>query len=429
MDSRKLLAAAALILVSACASPAPTPSQGPSAPTPTPVSPTATLPAPEPDPVATAPEVVATDSGFTLRGLEEVGAVAWSPSGKLAVLSTGAGQWLLDTTHPSLRPLPDTGDAYPLAYWDAHSNPLRPRFWTESTVAWHRLGATGLQLMVSDLKSGTTRAVHRFPLPATHFVRPGELRIVYHLHNSVTSRNTSCGPVMTGELGKEPDRTLLENGRLLGRLAGGQVVVVEGCGAGRIGVTDLAGQFTWLTDQVASQPAISPDGKQLLWFTAPSRISLRPLLGPAVAHADPRGYDFGMDTLWVWGGSGAPTRIPLGGEYVVDALFEPDGRRVALALNGLGPGEDRPLKPGFIAVVDGMAMQRLAEGNEGVRLHMWSAGEVVFQRLASEKTGGQPPLVGVDTAGTEKTWSTIYAWDASYTLTRDGAAYHLIRPE
>jgi len=275
------------------------------------------------------PAATAVGEDVLVTGLDRPWAGAWSPSGRRVVLCSGRLTYLLDLAEPSLERIPSVG-------------PWEPVFWSETELFW--MDENG-RVLLRNLETGDDRLIH-------------DLQV------------------------------LIETGHLIGRMASGQVLAVEGRREGPLWALTPTGEKRLVSRDDAHFVQLSPDGGRALWFTG----------GPEPA------YDPPLTDLWTWDGAGDPVRIPLGGAYSAWAQFSPDGQRIALALNEeirteLAPGEERQPRPGHLAVVEGGRIRVPATFEGRVGIDMWLGNDSFRFTRPSENTGAQPPIPRMDLSG------------------------------
>lgn len=386
-----------MILVAGCTGSAP-------APEPAPAPPPAPAPAPEPEPApapkptpgkpnkpkpqqpapAAEPGVRSEGEDLVLTGMEGTRAITWSPSGRRAVVQAKAGAYLLDTAGPTLTPL-------------AGFNPQDPpAWWSETELLWQREG----RLQVRDLTSGEDRLLHDFGAHVIHFIRPDDDHYVANRNQGRVMPGYRFGAIVAGTLGGQDEQVLIETGHLIGRLATGQVLAVEGLRGGPLWAITPTGEKRLLSESPAFFAQLSPDRQRALWLTgSPPASSWLDLFRPAVAHADGP-YDPPLTDLWTWSGTGDPVRISLGGTFSARAEFSPDGSRIALALNEGFIGPDMERKPGRLAVVEQGALHPITTFDDRVGLGIWLGSDgFQFMPPNREKTGAQAPIMRIDLAG------------------------------
>jgi len=383
--------------------PAPPPREAERAPAPPPRE---AEPAPAP-PRVTAPPTLPDPGVRSLAGDLEVQpiagtrAVSWSPSGRRAVMLAKPGAYLLETAAPSLTRL----DFAPRE---------APVFWSESELLWEQAG----RLQVRDLTTSADRLLHDFGAPVIHFLRPGDTHYVVNREKGLVQQGYRFGTIVAGQLGGQDETVLIDMGHLIGRMAAGEVLAVEGYRGGPLWALTDKGEKRLLSQENAYFVQLSPDGRQALWLTrSPEKSSWLELLKPAVAHADPP-YDPPLTDLWTWDGSGDPVRIPLGGPHSARANFSPDGRLIALALNGvLTDAQPVVDQPGSVAVVTGTEIQTLATFDGRVGLGIWLGSDGFrYSPPIREKTGAQAPITRMSLTG-ETEYSHGIWYEAG---TRDG---------
>jgi hypothetical protein len=329
-----------------------------------------------------------------LTGLGDVRSITWSPSGRTAVVAAHAGWYLLDTEEPSLKPLP------------AFKPMETPAFWSESDLLWLNEG----RLQLRNLTTGEDRLLHDFGAPVIHFVRPDDTRYIANREQGRVQQGYRFGTIVAGALGGQDETVLLETGHLIGRMAGGQVLAVEGPRAGPVWALTPTGEKRLLSEATAYFVQVSPDGSQALWLTgSPEKSTWLDLFRPATAYADPP-YDPPLADLWTWNGNGDPVRVPLGGVFSARAQFSPDGSYIALALNEdvmteVPPDPAAAAKPGNLAVVIGNEIRPLATFEGRVGLGMWLGSDGFQFAPPAEKTGGQAPIFRIDLTGVQAQFS------------------------
>lgn len=387
---RGLIAFAVLVvLMAGCGSKAPHAVDPPAPAPPTRAEPAlpATTPVPSPEPVG--PAVRTSGEDLEVTGLKNASPTAFSPSGRRMVVREESGaHFLLDTAVPSLAPL---------AAFDPFDLPV---FWSETEIVWQRDGP----LKVRDLATGQDRVLHEFGAQVIHYLRPGDTHYVVSRAQGMVQQGYRFGKIVSGRLGSQEEKTLIETGHLIGRMAGGQVLAVEGLRGGPLWSISPTGEKRLLSKEPAFFVQVSPDGKRALWLTGPEpKSSWLDLLKPAVAHADGP-YDPPLNHLWTWDGAGAPVRISLGGTFSARAEFSPDGSRVALAMNEGFIGPDMWEKPGRVAVLENGKIRVLATFQGWGGIGMW-LGPDGFRFLPPmrEKTGGQAPVQRIDLRGEQTT--------------------------
>lgn len=346
------------------------------------------------------PAVTAEGEEVVVTGLDRPSPQAWSPSGRRVLIASGPFTYLLDLAKPSLEVLSDFDPSFE-----------RPVFWSETQVFW--MDAHGRALL-RNLETGEDRLIHDFGGPVIHYIQPGDTQYIANREKGVVMQGYRFGTIVAGELGGAEERVLIETGHLIGRMASGQVLAVEGMRGGPLWALSPTGEKRLLSQDDAYFVQISPDGRRALWFThSPEPAAeqarrqplalLKDLLRPRVAYADPP-YDPPLTDLWTWDGTGDPVRIPLGGTYSARARFSPDGQRIALALNEeiwteLAPGEERQPRPGHVAVVEGEEIRVLATFEGRVGIGMWLGEDGFRFTPPMEKTGAQLPVLRMDLSG------------------------------
>lgn len=341
-----------------------------------------------PPPPRTAPPPGVSRSGEDLEiTLPKITNLIWSPSGRLAVVQTDTRNYLLEAEKPGLDPLPLDSGAI--------------SFWSETELLWTPRGPRG-DLNLRDLTTGRDRLLHHSETPLLHLLKPGEQHLIYLLSTGAAQQGP-FGKIYWTRLGEPGSTLLLENARFAGRMADGRIIATEApAGGGPLWVLHPDGKKAQLSKETAHFPAVSPDGKRLLWFTGPApqqKSSWLEWLKPAVAHASGP-YDPPLTDLWVWEGSGEPKRFALGCTCSAHALFSPDSRRIALSINetfmedGVGPKQDQVPKPGKIALVENGTMRDLAQYPDRTTVGIWLGNDgVQIRPVIREKTGGMPPLL------------------------------------
>lgn len=389
-----LLVLTAMLAGCRSAAPGPTtpPPDVPSPPAPT-ATPTATQPvadSPAPPPPPNNPDVRAANGEFEITGLKNPSYVIFSPSGGQAVLRDDSGHYLLSLGVARLAQVPEL-------------NPLEPpTFWSEAELLW--LDKDG-KLQLRDLATGHDRLIHDFTTHVIHEVMPGDTHYVANREQGIVQQGYRFGQIVTGKLGEPIYTQLLEVGHLIGRMATGPVLAVEGYRGGPLWAFSPGGEKRLLSQEPAYFVQLSPDRKQALWLTGPApKASWRDLLKPAVAHADGP-YDPPLSDLWTWNGQGDPVRIPLGGTFSARAAFSPDGTRIALALGGAFLGPQMNQKPGRLAVVEGGKIRTLATIDGYVGLGPWLGADGFRYMPPMEKTGGQAPIQRIDMNGQKSVFS------------------------
>lgn len=344
--------------------------------------------------------VHAVEDGLKLTGLENAGSFVWSPSGRTAVVKAKSGWYLLNTEGPSLERLP--------AF-----DPLgAPVFWSESDLLWMEGGRL---LRLRNLATGDDRLLHDFGTQVVHFLRPEETRYVVNRARGLVQQGYRFGTIVTGELGGQDETVLLKTGHLIGRMASGPVLAVEGYRGGPLWALASTGEKRLLSEEDAYFVQVSPDGRRALWLTgSPRESSWWDLFKPAVAYADPP-YDPPLTDLWTWNGVDDPVRIALGGTFSARAAFSPDGTYIALALNenlmtdSFNPPTDD--KPGHLAVVEGREIRRLVTFAGRVSLGIWLGSDGFQFSPPAGKTGAQAPIFRIDLTGEQTIFSGgIWYW-------------------
>lgn len=319
----------------------------------------------------------------------------------MAVVLAKSGAYLLDKAEPSIVRLD-------LAPWGT------PVFWTESELFWEKKGC----LQVRDLTNGTDRLLHDFGAPGAHFLRLGDTRYVFNREKGVVTQGYHFGTIVAGQLGSPQETALIDTGHLIGRMTNGQVLAVEGYRGGPLWVVTDTGQKRLLSKEDAYFVQLSPDGNRALWLTrGPQKSAWLDLFKPAAAHADPP-YDPPLADLWTWNGSDDPVRIPLGGTFSARAKFSPDGRYIALALNGAFSETETADQPGRLAVVVGNEMRPLATFDGRVGLGIWLGGDgFSYSPPSRDRAGGQAPIMRIDLTGKQTQFSGGVWYE---TVTHDG---------
>ncbi|HEY8347388.1 MAG TPA: hypothetical protein VIL07_08990 [Symbiobacteriaceae bacterium] len=324
-----------------------------------------------------------------LTGLTAVWSIIWSPSGKTALIESKSGWFVLNTEEPSLKPI-ESLDAYE-----------PPVFWSETEVLWMQGG----NLKLRNLTTGEDRLLHWFGLdyPVIHYLRPEDTYYVINRWQSTTTQGHRVGTIVSGKLGGSDEAVLIDRGYLVGRMATGQVLAVEGLQGGPLWALSPQGEKRLLSKEDAHFVTLSPDGKRALWFTgSPRQSSWLDLFKPAIAYADAP-YDPPLTDLWIWDGRDDPVRIPLGGTFSVQAKFSPDGTYIALALNeeiwSETPDPQAPPKPGQLAVVADGEIRPLATFQGRVHLGQWLGNDRFQFMPPADKTGAQPPIFSIDLSG------------------------------
>lgn len=355
--------------------------------------------------------VKAVGDDLELTGLTGVSAITWSPSGRRALVASDPGWFLLDTEGPSIEPIP------PL-----ENLAVPPAFWSENEVLWMKGG----RLQLRNLATGEDRLLHDFGAQAIHWLRPGDTHYVVIREPTINQQEYRFGAIVSGELGGSGETVVIKTGHVIGRMASGDLLAVEGQRGGPLWAISPTGEKRLLSQQDAYFVRLSPDGTRALWFTGePREASWLGLFKPATAYADAP-FDPPLTDLWTWDGAADPVRIPLGGTYSVQALFSPDGTHIVLALNeGILSENSAALdKPGHLAVVTGARIRTLATFEGRVGLGMWLGTEAFKYTPPMEKTGAQPPIFRIDLTGKTEAlpglWQMAYsAGDTGLLLLRD----------
>lgn len=359
----------------------------------------------------TGPSVRASGTGLQITGLQRPWIRSWSPSGERALISDGAAFYLLDTTGPTLEPL------------SGFSSVFESEFWSETELLWSQ---EARRLYLRDLQTGTDRLLHDFgPTQAIHWLRPGDTHFVANYQKGVVQQGYRFGTIVAAKVGDSAATVLIETGHVIGRMADGQVLAVEGLRGGPLWSLAPTGEKRLLSQADAYFVQISPDGRRALWLTRPEpKTSWLHWLRPAVAHADPP-YDPPLTDLWTWDGStGEPVRTPLGGTFSARAEFSPDGSRIALALNPARVDELTPgTGPSSLAVVEDGTVRTLASFDGPVSIGIWLGSDGFrFMAPTGEKTGAQAPIMRIDMAGKESQFSQALWWAVGVPFTGE----HLI---
>lgn len=272
-----------------------------------------------------------------------------------------------------------------------------PVFWSESKVLWMKDG----RLQERNLDTGENRGLHDFDTQAMYWLDDTGMYYVAIREPDMNEQGYRTGAIVTGMLGSDSERVLIDTGYVVGRMATGWLLAVEGQQGGKLWAISPSGKKELISRQDVYFVELSPDGWQALWFTgSPQRTSWLPLFRPATAFADAP-FDPALTTLWLWDGIDDPVRIPLGGTCSARAEFSPDGSCVALALNeeiwSEIPAETD--KPGHLAVAADTGIRTLATFDGRVSLGMWLGTEAFQYVPPQEKTGGKAPIYRIDLTG------------------------------
>lgn len=314
-------------------------------------------------------------------GVENASSVVWSPSGHRAVVQSDTGGYLLDVAARSLTALP--------AFTPAQS----PTFWSESEVVWLQDG----RLQLRDLVSGQTRMLNDFGESVTHFLRPGDTHYVVTRPNRAVEQGHPFGKIVAGALNSKDETVVIDTGYLVGRMADGNLLAVEGPHPrGPLWSISSSGEKQLVSQTPVSFVQIAPDGLHALWLTGDSG---KP---PAQQDAD-YAFDPPLTDLWTWDRTHPPVRVPLGGAFSARAGFAPDGSRIALALNQGFANTDTTGKPGTLAVAEGGKVRHLATFAGRVRRGMWF-GSTAFQFNDPNRdvTGGSSPITLLNRTGKQE---------------------------
>jgi hypothetical protein len=357
-------------------------------------------PAPPPQPAPQAPKadgpvVLRQGSDLWIPRLSQASSVAWSPSTAVAVIQAPDGAYLLDPDQSELQELPGLISV------------SRVFFWSEGELAWTREIGHHQWLMLRDTATGKDRELIDFGGTANHFIQPGDARAVFC---RVKGQASGEVPHPYGEIiatGPGQESSLLPEGYLVGRLADGRTLVVQGRRYGPLAAVDQSGSLTWLSRENVYFPQISPDGKRVLWFTragnpAPNQDELYPK----------------ADTLQIWDGGSSALSVALPKEIaIVEALFAPDGRRIAVATADLGTGA------GHLSVWDGARLLPLQNHTMRMPLKGWDGNGILYFRPSQEKTGAEPAIFRTDLDGKETIVPYRNKWGAYIAVSLDGKQF------
>ncbi len=147
-----------------------------------------------------------------MTGLDQPWAGAWSPSGRRVLLRSGRLIYLLDLAEPSLERIPGVG-------------PWEPVLWSEMELLW--MDEDG-RVLLRNLETGEDWPIHDFGGPVSHYIRPGDTHYVVNRERGAVTPGYHFGTIVAGELGGDDEQVLIETGHLIGRMASGQVLAVEG---------------------------------------------------------------------------------------------------------------------------------------------------------------------------------------------------------